>query len=137
MEMESTKTMSETREVKSLLSSKLGGGPHGIGDPNDVTLRKVEREVLIPKKIRDKTKEEKCVPEVAAFDKCCKGASVLMVALCRNENTALRSCLEKWYNDEQFKEECKQEYLKERSEFRKTGVNPNKRQNLRGRLQSS
>jgi hypothetical protein len=34
------------------------------GDPLDRSLRNVETEVLIPKKMRDKAKDEKCVEEV-------------------------------------------------------------------------
>lgn len=49
------------------------------GDPEDRTLRKVEREVLVPKIMRDRAKKEKCVDEVAAFEECCKNSSVLMV----------------------------------------------------------
>lgn len=35
-----------------------------LGDPNDKRLRKVEKDVLIPQKMRDKAREEKCVKEV-------------------------------------------------------------------------
>lgn len=33
------------------------------GDPKDQSLRKLERDVLIPKKIREKIKKEKCAKE--------------------------------------------------------------------------
>ncbi|KAF4524481.1 hypothetical protein B566_EDAN013096 [Ephemera danica] len=103
-------------------SAKLTAGPHGLGDPTDKTLRKVEVEVLIPKVMRERAKAEKCIPEVQAFSDCCSGASLAMVISCRRQNDALRDCLTHWYNDEQFKSECKQQYLKERSEFRRTGL---------------
>ena len=45
-----------------------------------------------------------------------------MVITCRKQNNALRNCLTKWYQDEEFKTICKEEYLKERSEFRRTGI---------------
>ncbi|PSN34476.1 COX assembly mitochondrial protein [Blattella germanica] len=45
-----------------------------------------------------------------------------MVVTCRKENTALKNCLSKWYQDEEFKSICTEEYLSERSEFRKTGI---------------
>lgn len=38
--------------------------PCFIGDPDDKTLRKVEEEILIPQKMRDKAKNEKCIEEV-------------------------------------------------------------------------
>lgn len=37
---------------------------YNSGDPNDRSLRKVEKDVLIPQLIRDRTKTEKCVDEV-------------------------------------------------------------------------
>ncbi|XP_015599334.1 COX assembly mitochondrial protein homolog [Cephus cinctus] len=114
-----------------VLSPKFGGGPHGIGDPNDKFLRKVEMEVLIPKKMRDRAREEKCVEEVKNFTECCKESSVFMVFKCRKENTALKGCLERWYTDENFKEECKEQYLQERSEYRRTGIPQKKRKSTR------
>lgn len=77
---------------------------------------------MIPKKMRDKAKEEKCTEEVKQFTECCKNNSVLMVLSCRKENNALKNCLTKWYEDEDFKAECRKEYLAERSEFRRTGI---------------
>jgi len=96
--------------------------PYGLGDPNDQSLRKVERDIMIPMKMRDRAKAEKCIPEVQAFTDCCKAASVLMVVKCRNQNTNLKACLTKWYNDEEFKKQCTEEYLHERTEYRRTGI---------------
>ncbi|XP_066253147.1 COX assembly mitochondrial protein homolog [Euwallacea similis] len=110
------------RENRSVLSPKLGGGPHGIGDPNDKSLRKVEMDVLIPKKMRDLARDEKCVQEVKDFTECCRNSNILMVVKCRKENTKLKDCLTKWYNHEPFKEQCKNLYLEERSEYRRTGI---------------
>ncbi|XP_076627038.1 COX assembly mitochondrial protein homolog [Colletes latitarsis] len=112
-----------TGNVKyTVLSTKLGGGPHNLGDPNDKSLRKVEKDVLIPQKMRTRAREEKCIPEVKEFSKCCKDASFAMVFKCRKETADLKACLTKWYTNEQFREECTQEYLHERSEFRRTGI---------------
>lgn len=91
-------------------------------DPDDRSLRKVETEVLIPKLIRDKAKSEKCTKEVAEFERCCKDSSLLMVVKCRHENSVLKDCLSNWYQNDDFKQLCTEEYLKERSEFRKTGI---------------
>ncbi|EDW90239.1 COX assembly mitochondrial protein homolog [Drosophila yakuba] len=96
--------------------------PHGLGDPNDTRLRKVEREVLIPKIMRDRAKSEFCSKEVADFQECCKASSILMVATCRKQNSALKECLTQWYQNEAFKEECKQIYLQERADYRSTGI---------------
>ncbi|CAH0400894.1 unnamed protein product [Chilo suppressalis] len=107
---------------KSVLPPKFSGGPLGLGDPEDKTLRKVETEVMVPKLMREKARTEKCIPEVAEFEKCCKESSLLMVVKCRKENSALKTCLGSWYNNEEFRQYCTEEYLKERSEYRKTGI---------------
>ncbi|KOC59397.1 COX assembly mitochondrial protein like protein [Habropoda laboriosa] len=100
----------------------FGGGPHNLGNPDDKSLRKVEKEILIPQKMRDRAKEEKCVEEVKNFTECCKDSSIVMPFKCRNQNTALKDCLALWYNDPKFKEECTLDYLEERSEYRRTGI---------------
>ncbi|KAG6443313.1 COX assembly mitochondrial protein homolog [Manduca sexta] len=109
-------------EAKTVLPPKFAAGPHGLGDPDDRSLRKVEVEVVIPKLIREKAKTEKCTQEVAEFEKCCKDASLLMVVKCRPQNSALKDCLSSWYQNQEFKDLCTEQYLKERSEFRRTGV---------------
>lgn len=108
--------------TKTVLSPKLGGGPHGIGDPDDKSLRKVEVDVLVAKKMRDIAREEKCFKEVGSFTECCKENNILMVVKCRKENSELKECLTKWYNDAGFKEHCKNLYLEERTEYRRTGI---------------
>jgi COX assembly mitochondrial protein 1 len=72
--------------------------------------------------MREKAKIEKCFEEVAAFESCCKKDSLLMVITCRKQNDALKTCLGRWYQDEAFKSECTDIYLKERSIFRSTGM---------------
>lgn len=91
------------------------------GDPEDRSLRKVEVEVMIPKLMREKAKKEKCVPEVREFEQCCKESSLMMVISCRKQNSALKDCLTRWYQNEEFRNVCTEEYLKERSEYRQTG----------------
>ncbi|KAK8384305.1 hypothetical protein O3P69_009225 [Scylla paramamosain] len=103
-------------------SFRNAGGPHGLGDPEDRTLRKVEREVCIPKMMRDIARQEKCTAEVEEFTNCCKDSGLAMVVYCRQQNSTLKSCLTKWYQDEEFKKRCTEEFLAERSEFRRTGL---------------
>ncbi|XP_017890345.1 COX assembly mitochondrial protein homolog [Ceratina calcarata] len=98
------------------------GGPHDLGDPDDKSLRKVEKDVLIPQIMRDRAKTEKCVQEVEEFTECCKKTYILMPFQCKAQNTALVDCLTKWYNDSTFQEECKEQYLNERSQYRRTGI---------------
>jgi len=91
----------------------------------EMHLRHVETDVLIPKMMREKAKE-RCVKNVEAFNVCCKDAGFFMVFKCREENAALKECLTVHYRDPVFYEECKQEYIKEKMEFLRTGV-PNKK----------
>ncbi|KAH0513876.1 COX assembly mitochondrial protein homolog isoform X1 [Microtus pennsylvanicus] len=95
-------------------------------DPAEQHLRHVEKDVLIPKIMREKARE-RCAEQVEDFTRCCKDSGILMVVKCRKENSALKDCLTAYYNDPAFYEECKLEYLKEREEFRKTGVPTKKR----------
>jgi COX assembly protein 1 len=54
-----------------------------------------------------------------------------MVITCRKQNAALRDCLATWYADETFKSECKEIYLKDRSEFRRTGIQKKHRESAK------
>ncbi|XP_042639585.1 COX assembly mitochondrial protein homolog [Orycteropus afer afer] len=89
-------------------------------------LRHVKKDVLIPKIMRKKA-NERCSEQVLDFTKCCKDAGILMVVKCWKENSVLKDCLTAYYNDLAFYDECKMEYLKEREEFRKTGIPTKKR----------
>uniref|UniRef100_T1IBG1 COX assembly mitochondrial protein n=2 Tax=Rhodnius prolixus TaxID=13249 RepID=T1IBG1_RHOPR len=109
------------QELNSTLKEK-SQGPLGLGDPDDKRLRRVEIDVMIPKKMREKARKEKCNLEVEDFNQCCLKNGVSMVYKCRTENEKMRSCLTKWYYDEDFKNECRHEYLEERSFYRKTGI---------------
>ncbi|XP_034616722.1 COX assembly mitochondrial protein homolog isoform X1 [Trachemys scripta elegans] len=66
--------------------------------------------------------------KAAAFTKCCQESGFLMVVKCQQENAALKECLTTYYNDPAFYEECKIEYLKQREEFRATGIPAKQRQ---------
>ncbi|CRK94237.1 CLUMA_CG007752, isoform A [Clunio marinus] len=114
--------MENQESSPTVLPQKFGAGPYGLGDPDDKSLRRVEKEVMVPKVMRDKAKVEKCLEEVQAFESCCKQNSLLMVVTCRKQNNLMKECLAKWYQDEVFKKECTEVYLKERSEFRRTGL---------------
>uniref|UniRef100_A0A8C4WUY1 COX assembly mitochondrial protein n=1 Tax=Eptatretus burgeri TaxID=7764 RepID=A0A8C4WUY1_EPTBU len=84
-------------------------------------LRHVEKDVLIPKIMRIKSREI-CLEKVDAFTRCCKDSGILMVVKCREENSELKECLTKLYKDPIFYNQCKQQYLEEREKFWRTGV---------------
>lgn len=62
---------------------------------------------------------------VPAFSKCGKENGLSIVFKCRKETELLQICLAKWWNNGEFQEECKKQYLHERSEFRRTGLGKN------------
>ncbi|XP_011302257.1 COX assembly mitochondrial protein homolog [Fopius arisanus] len=121
-EVKSENTEQPRELVRGVLSPKFTAGPHGLGDPDDKSLRKLEKQVLIPQKIRQKTRTEKCVDEVRAFTECGKEAGLLVWLDCRDANKKLWDCAEKWFYDKDFVAQCTEEYLNERSEYRRTGV---------------
>ncbi|KAI1292104.1 COX assembly mitochondrial -like protein [Halotydeus destructor] len=106
----------------SILSQNLTAGPKHVGDPDETTLRKVEREILIPKIMRDRANKEKCLLESEAYAACCKEAGLLMTFKCKPATKELVSCMDKWYKDEDFKKECTAMYLKDRTEYRRSGI---------------
>ncbi|XP_011330364.1 COX assembly mitochondrial protein homolog isoform X2 [Ooceraea biroi] len=91
-------------------------------DPDDKSMRKVEKDILVPKLMRERTKTEKCVDEVKEFHQCCLDSGLLHVVKCRKENTKMQDCMKKWYYDQDFIKECTEMYLAERTEYRRTGI---------------
>ncbi|XP_060084906.1 COX assembly mitochondrial protein homolog [Ylistrum balloti] len=79
-----------------VLPSEFASGPLGLGDPDDLSLRKVEKEVLIPMVMRDKAWMEKCRPEVIAFEKCAKAEEFMMMFRCREKNDTMQKCVKAW-----------------------------------------
>ncbi|XP_015126920.1 COX assembly mitochondrial protein homolog [Diachasma alloeum] len=110
------------KSVRGVLSPKFTAGPHGLGDPDDRSLRKLEKQVLIPQKVRDKARTEKCTEEVKAFTECGKESGLLIWLDCRDTNKRLWDCAGKWFHDKEFVAQCTEEYLNERSQYRRTGV---------------
>lgn len=45
---------------------------------------------------------------------------------CRGENAKLQECLKYWFNNQEFRDYCTEQYLSERSEYRRTGIPPKK-----------
>lgn len=105
-----------------VLRTNIGGGPHGLGDPHDRTLRQVEREIMIPQKMKEIAKKENCNKHVVAFGECAKQSGLLMPIQCKELSRELHTCLSNMYKDEAFIERCTKEYLDSRSEYRRTGI---------------
>ncbi|XP_050544400.1 COX assembly mitochondrial protein homolog [Daktulosphaira vitifoliae] len=101
---------------------RYAGGPHGLGDPDDYNLRKIEENVLIPKVVRERAKYEKCAELNKAFGDCCLNTGFFAFYKCKVQVRELNECMAKWFTDETFIKECRDNYLKERKEYRLTGI---------------
>jgi len=108
--------------TEDVLPSRYAGGPHGLGDPEDKSLRKVEKEVLVPKVMRRIAQTELCFNELKSFNSCCEKEKLMMGFRCKTENKAMQDCLIGWFKDEEFRQKCTDIYLEERSEYRRTGL---------------
>ncbi|XP_012946592.1 COX assembly mitochondrial protein homolog [Aplysia californica] len=117
-----TETRSSNIDEDFVLAKNLGGGPLGLGDPDDRSLRKAEREIMIPQKMKATAKSGRCSGVVREFGECAKEKGLMMPFLCRDKARDLEKCLTEAYTDPAFIKACTDQYLEERSEFRRTGV---------------
>ena len=79
-------------------------------------LRHVEKEVLIPKIMREEAKIL-CKEYVDAFTNCAKGRTLSLVTACKTENQEMQKCFQEWYFNEEFRGKCTDIYLKRREEY--------------------
>ncbi|KAI5712683.1 hypothetical protein M8J76_015032 [Diaphorina citri] len=105
-------------------------GPHGLGDPNDKTLRKLEKDVLIEQMMRDIARTEKCAEFTEALEKCGRDNGWKGVFTCRKENEKMKECMAHWYHNEDFRKEVTEMYLQQRTDYRKTGLSKKMRKEL-------
>lgn len=112
---------------RTVLPDRMGGGPMGLGDPDDKTLRKVEQEVVIPKLMKEKAKKL-CHEEVKAFNECGKLNGLLLPFKCRKENRAMQDCTIRWYQTPKFVEDVTNQFLEDRADYRRTGISKKQRQ---------
>ncbi|KRZ70718.1 COX assembly mitochondrial -like protein [Trichinella papuae] len=92
-----------------------------LNDPNDLTLRHVERDTVIPKRVQERVKKEKCKEFYDSLSKCLSKNGFTRIWRCYHERDKLNECLLTWYYNPEFIHECTQQYLDDRSEYRRTG----------------
>lgn len=63
----------------------------------------------------------KAIYSSLVLDKCGGEAGLLVGLKCRKERDSLMDCSKKWFYDEDFRQECIEEYLRQRSYHRRTG----------------
>ena len=106
---------------KHVLPKHLGGGPMGLGDPDDRKLRRVERDIIILNMVRERVRHEKCKEVGDILDKCGGEATWTVSWACRKERDDLMECSKQWFHDEGLRQECTEEFLRQRSYYRRTG----------------
>lgn len=107
------------REEYGVLPPNFGGGPKGLGVPEDRMIRDLEWH-LIYKKLREAAKNQ-CLKEYAELGECLKQRGAFFIR-CRPQNLKMKNCQLSWFNNEEFKNKVTEQYLAERAEFRRTGV---------------
>lgn len=84
-------------------------------------LRKVEKDVLIPRYMEHKITHELCSEPAREFAECAKAKGLRVVIDCKSLLKKFEECTNRWFRDEEFKKQCEQEYLAKRKKFQETG----------------
>ena len=84
-------------------------------------LRKVEKEVLIPRYMEYKINHELCKEESREFSECAKAQGLRVVVDCKILLKKFEDCSNRWWRDEEFKKQAEAEYIEKRRKFRQTG----------------
>jgi len=66
-----------------------------------------------------------CFKLCLVFGDCCLNTGFWMFYKCRTEVKKLNNCMAKWFVDENFIKECRDQYLQERRQYRLTGIKKN------------
>nr|XP_011451961.2 uncharacterized protein LOC105345516 [Crassostrea gigas] len=114
------KTEENVRRVKTVLPHHMAGGPQGLGDPEDRTLRIVEEDTLVGNVMRERGRII-CEKELLDFMVCSDEHYVLFPWRCKTESRIYNKCLTDLNSDPKFQEECKEIYLQRRKHYRLTG----------------
>lgn len=84
-------------------------------------LRKVEKEVLIPRYLEYKINHELCREEARLFSQCAKEAGLRVVFDCKDLQNSFKECSNRYFNDEETRKQAERDYLEKREKFRRTG----------------
>lgn len=115
------------RVEKTVLPSELGGGPCGLGDPEDKSIKKREL-ALIDKLVKKNIWYVKCNKELEAVNDCVKAKGYgWWIGQCRDFDKAYKDCWRRWIADEGLRKELTEEYIEQRSQYRLTGRSLNER----------
>ncbi|CAB3402470.1 unnamed protein product [Caenorhabditis bovis] len=113
---------------KNIMPHYSAAGPHGIGDPNDRTLRKIEADVIIPNRMNARIEKVECNETYLGLVQCFrKDGAVSGLNTCKPALELFNRCKYEKFHDPEFRAKITDEYLNERSEARRTGMTPQQR----------
>lgn len=88
---------------------------------SDNKLRKVEKNIVIPRYLEYKINHELCNAESKEFADCARIKGLKVVVDCRTLLKKFQDCSNKYYKDEELRKQVEKEYLEKRAHFRATG----------------
>ncbi|WKY03145.1 hypothetical protein Q1695_016446 [Nippostrongylus brasiliensis] len=125
---EDSRTGKKYRVRKTILPHYSSAGPHGLGDPDDRTLRRIEADVIIPNRMNAHIEREDCHEQYLGLVSCMrKEGAVKGLKLCKPALADFNQCKYVKFHDTEFRERITEEYLQERSEARRTGLTTKQR----------
>jgi len=110
----------------------------------DPTLRKQEKDILIPSLMRKTAENVDCKEHVEAFAKCCKKFaknsskySLMVFKECKIENEAKMNCMNEKFIDPDYYWKCKEMYLDEKHLRHTTGIAADNRKDCKKAVQEN
>ncbi|CEF61000.1 Cytochrome c oxidase biogenesis protein Cmc1-like family-containing protein [Strongyloides ratti] len=117
------------RVKKTILPHYFAAGPHGLGDPEDRTLRRLEADVIIPNRMNKHIEKFECNSEYMDLITCLRqDGAIKGLRSCKPILEVLNNCKIKYFNDLDFRSKITDIYLQERSEARRTGKTEKQRE---------
>uniref|UniRef100_A0A0N5C149 COX assembly mitochondrial protein n=1 Tax=Strongyloides papillosus TaxID=174720 RepID=A0A0N5C149_STREA len=117
------------RVKKTILPHHFAAGPHNLGDPEDRTLRRLEADVIIPNRMNKQIEKVECNAQYMDMIACLREVGAIKgLSKCQLPLEVFNKCKAKFFNDLDFRARMTDEYLKERSEARRTGKTEKQRE---------
>lgn len=123
-----SETGKKYRVRKTIMPHYSSAGPHGLGDPEDRTLRRIEADVVIPNRMNERIEKVECHESYMGLINCMReNGAVKGLILCKPALALFNECKSLKFHDTEFRERLTEEYLEERSKVRRTGMTERQR----------
>uniref|UniRef100_A0AC35U8V3 COX assembly mitochondrial protein n=1 Tax=Rhabditophanes sp. KR3021 TaxID=114890 RepID=A0AC35U8V3_9BILA len=117
------------RVKKTILPHYFSSGPHGLGDPEDRTLRRIEADVIIPNRMNSQIERVECNVQYLDLVACLrKDGGFKGLNTCKPVLEMFNKCKAKYFRDLNFRSEVTDGYLKERAGARTYGMTEKSRE---------